>query len=278
MPETIRPGTKSNTGVPTSRSIAKFPTNLGVSETILPPASTPKATEKSKASTARQSRSSGSASGWPAFGFDEITPTQAPRSRNEESPSSSSKKRKTTSATTGTQSKLAAFGFFGEKPKKVIRGFEEDWEMEDDLSFDREPAPDAEIDDQHEQDQDQERDKGRRLQAVPAPPPHPSLRPAGLRELKRLEATPSTRPPFVLDHDHKNAHDYDNEPEQLFPEIQPSSSSSNTPTRHGGSSTSASASSITTESELGMNSSAVAWWEGLEDRRSSEFESIPRLS
>jgi len=278
MPETIRPGTKSNTGVPTSRSIAKFPTNLGVSETILPPASTPKATEKSKASTARQSRSSGSASGWPAFGFDEITPTQAPRSRHEKSPSSSAKKRKTTLVTTGTQSKLAAFGFFGEKPKKVIRGFEEDWEMEDDLTFDLEPAPDADDDDQYEQEQ--ERNKDRRLQAVPAPPPHPSLRPAGLRELKRLESTRSTRPPFVLDHDHEHEHDYDNEPEQLFPEIQTSSSSSHTPTRHGGSSTSASASasSITTESELGMNSSAVAWWDGLEDRRSSEFESIPRLS
>jgi len=139
--------------------------------------------------------------------------------------------------------------------------------MEDDLPFDDDPAPDAE-----EWDGRGQKSEDGRLQAVPLPPPHPSLRPAGLRELKRLEATRSTRP-LVLNND--NEHEHDNEPEELFPDIQPSSSSSHTPTRHGGSSTSAS--SVTTESELGMNSSAVAWWDGLEDRRSSEFGSVPRL-
>jgi hypothetical protein len=172
---------------------------------------------------------------------------------------------------TGTQSKLASFGFFGEKSKKPIRGFEEDWEMEDDLPFDDDPAPDA---DGNMQEWDERRkSEDRKLQAVPLPPPHPSLRPAGLRELKRLEATRSTRP-LVLNDD--NELELDNEPEELFPEVQPSSSSSHTPARHGGSSTSTS--SVTTESELDMNSSAVAWWDGLEDRRSSEFGSVPRLS
>jgi hypothetical protein len=272
MPETIRRTTtlerSSNTGIPTSRSVARFPTTLGVAETIIPP-DPPKldhAKPTPKPATVKQSRSSGS--GWPAFGFDETTPTQAARSRADKSPSSSSKKRKTTSTTTGTQSKLAAFGFFGEKSKKPIKGFEEDWEMEDDLTFDDDLAPDAE-----ESEERGQRNEDTRLQAVPLPPPHPSLRPAGLRELKRLEATRSTRP-LVLNHD--NEHEHDNEPEELFPEVQPSSSSSHTPTRHGGSSTSAS--SVTTESELGMNSSAVAWWDGLEDRRSSEFGSVPRLS
>jgi hypothetical protein len=272
MPETIRrtstPNRLSNTGFPTSRSIARFPTTLGVAETIISP-DPPKldhAKPTPKPASSKQSRSSGS--GWPAFGFDETTPTQAARSRADKSPSSSSKKRKTTSATTGTQSKLAAFGFFGEKAKKPIRGFEEDWEMEDDLPFDDDLAPDAE-----ESEERGQRNEDTRLQAVPLPPPHPSLRPAGLRELKRLEATRSTRP-LVLNND--NEHEHDNEPEELFPEVQPSSSSSHTPTRHGGSSTSAS--SVTTESELGMNSSAVAWWDGLEDRRSSEFGSEPRLS
>jgi hypothetical protein len=268
MPETIRRTTTlNNTGVPTSRSIARFPTTLGVAETIISP-DPPKvdhAKPTPKPAVVRQSRSSGS--GWPAFGFDETTPTQAARSRADRSPSSSAKKRKIPSATSGTQSKLAAFGFFGEKLKKPIKGFEEDWEMEDDLPFDDDPAPEAD-----EWDERGQKSEDRRLQAVPLPLPHPSLRPAGLRELKRLEATRSTRP-LVLNHD--NEHEHDNEPEELFPEVQPSSSSSHTPTRHGGSS---SASSVTTESELGMNSSAVAWWDGLEDRRSSEFGSVPRLS
>jgi hypothetical protein len=271
MPETIRPPItlerSSNTGIPTSRSIAKFPTTLGVAETIIPPdlSKLDHAKPTPKPAAIRQSRPSGS--GWPAFGFDETTPTQAARSRADRSPSSSSKKRKITSATTGTQSKLAAFGFFGEKSKKPIKGFEEDWEMEDDLPFDDDLAADAE-----ESEERGQRNEDTRLQAVPLPPPHPSLRPAGLRELKRLEATRSTRP-LVLANDYE--HEHDNEPEELFPEVQPSSSSSHTLTRHGGSS---SASSVTTESELGMNSSAVAWWDGLEDRRSSEFGSVPRLS
>jgi len=276
MPETIRRTTtlerSSNTGIPTVRSIARFPTTLGVAETIISP-DDPKmnhAKPTPKPATVKQSRSSGS--GWPAFGFDEATPTQAARSRADRSPSSSSKKRKVQAVTTGTQSKLAAFGFFGEKSKKPIKGFEEDWEMEDDLPFDDDLAPDAN-DDNQEWDARRQEETDRRLQAVPLPPPHPSLRPAGLRELKRLEATRSTRP-LVLNHD--NEHEYDTEIEELFPEVQPSSSSSHTPTRHGGSSTSAS--SVTTESELGMNSSAVAWWDGLEDRRSSEFGSVPRLS
>jgi hypothetical protein len=142
--------------------------------------------------------------------------------------------------------------------------------MEDDLPFDDDLAPDA--DGKAQEWNERQKSEDRRLQAVPLPPPHPSLRPAGLRELKRLEATRSTRP-LVLNNDYE--HEHDNEPEELFPEVQPSSSSSHTPTRHGGSS---SVSSVTTESELGMNSSAVAWWDGLEDRRSSEFGSVPRLS
>jgi len=267
LPETIRRTSNfGSTGIPSSRSIARFSSNLGVSETIVPPDSpiVDQAKPTPKPSGSKQSRSSGS--GWPVFGFDETTPTQAARLRADKSPSSSYKKRKTPSAPTATQSKLAAFGFFGEKSKKPIKGFEEDWEMEDDLPFDDDPAPDAE-----ERDGRGQKSEDGRLQAVPLPPPHPSLRPAGLRELKRLEATRSTRP-LVLNND--NEHEHDNEPEELFPDIQPSSSSSHTPTRHGGSS---STSSVTTESELGMNSSAVAWWDGLEDRRSSEFDSVPRL-
>jgi hypothetical protein len=170
----------------------------------------------------------------------------------------------------GTQSKLAAFGFFGEKPKKAVRGFEEDWEQEDDLAFDHDLEADRVMHDQ-EQEEGRRKQDGR-LQAVPLPPPHPELRPAGLRELKRLEAFRSTRPSF-LTNDHEP--EPDNEIEELFPEIQPSSSS---PGQRGGSSTSASTSSVTTEDELNMNSSAVAWWDELEDRRSSEFGSVPRLA
>jgi hypothetical protein len=172
----------------------------------------------------------------------------------------------------GTQSKLAAFGFFGEKPKRAVRGFEDDWEQEDDLAFDHEHDNEVNMGSPVQEEEEERRKQFGGLQAVPLPPPHPELRPAGLRELKRLEAFRSTRPSF-----HTNDHEPepDNEIEELFPEIQPSSSS---PGRHGGSSTSASTSSVTTEDELNMNSSAVAWWDELEDRRSSEFGSVPRLA
>ena len=280
MPETVRRNTpmnkSSNTGIPTSRSISRFATDLGVAETILPvnTSNDGQAKPTPKSNTAKQSRPSGSA--WPAFGFDDTTPTQAARSRRndlgkEKSPSSSSKKRKTPTVPSGTQSKLAAFGFFGDKPRKAVRGFEDEWDMEDDLPFDHDLEGDAMPEEKDEKEEG--------LRSVPAPPPHPDLQSAGLRELKRREATRSTRPPFALNDNNGNEHELDNEMENenLFPDVQPSSSSP----RHGGSSTSASASasasSVTTEDELNMNSSAAAWWDGLEDRRSSEFGSVPRL-
>jgi hypothetical protein len=241
------------------------------------PAEVIKGKSASKSPTTTPKLKSRSNSGWPAFGFDEMTPTnpgnKRPSNSDHGSPNQSSTKKRKSSPTTakpaGTQSKLAAFGFFGEKPKKAIRGFEEDWEMEDDLPFE------MDLDHDHEPESRQEDDRRESgMRAVPPPPPHPALRPAGLKELKkREEALAASRPRFERLDDKDDDNDNDNDIEQLFPDVQ--ASSSQTPA-HVGSSTSASASSsFTTDDELtGIGSSAAAWWDGLEDRRSSEFGSF----
>jgi hypothetical protein len=186
---------------------------------------------------------------------------------------------------------LASFGFFGEKPKKATKGFDEDWEQEDDLPFEGE-------DDENDlvkEGRAEIGNGGKRLQAVPLPPPHPALRPAGVRELRRREEqaqkltmqdqTRSRIEHYTRPDDQDQENEIDdinmNDNELLFPEL----SSSSPPRNHHRSNTSASASStdephqsssLTTEDELGMdmNASAAAWWDGLEDRRSSEFGSF----
>ena len=280
MPETIRRTTTSSRlgDAGSSRSIARFPTNLGVAETVLPtPAKSNEVIKgKSKSPTTTPKLKSRSSAGCPAFGFDETTPTNPGNKRLQDSDDGSpnkrsAKKRKSSPLTaklgTGTQSKLAAFGFFGEKPKKEVRGFEEDWEMEDDLPF--------EVDMEDRPHMDRKHGDERGFKAVPPPPPHPALRPAGLKELKRREeALAASRPRFErLNYNDNENDENDNDIEQLFPDVQ--LSSSQTPA-HVGSSTSASASSsFTTDDELtGMGASAAAWWDGLEDRRSSEFGSF----
>jgi hypothetical protein len=245
-----------------------------VGETVIPvkDQNTPKA-----GAAAKRTRSP-----WPAFGFGEIdtTPSGATVRPDIDTPSASGSKRSKSKGSLGTasQSKLAAFGFFGDKRMKPVRGFDQEWEQEDDMPF--------------EQEQEQEGDgaqkmgakdsKARRnchLQKVPPPPPHPELRPAGLRELKKRQARDRDREPND-EHDHEQPlfPDIDDGRGDLNNALPPSSSpgaSASTDDQHQSSSFTTS-----TEDELGqgksmdMNSSAVAWWDGLEDRRSSEFGSL----
>ncbi|KAK6909690.1 hypothetical protein I203_103711 [Kwoniella mangroviensis CBS 8507] len=95
------------------------------------------------------------------------------------------KKRKSRSTTDekAQQSKLASFGFFNDRPnKRMIRDFERKWEDEEDLDIDI-PEDDQVIEAGHEE----EKGKGKKLDKVPLPPLHPSLRPAGIKELQRRE-------------------------------------------------------------------------------------------
>ncbi|WVQ67260.1 uncharacterized protein L199_005455 [Kwoniella botswanensis] len=85
------------------------------------------------------------------------------------------------------QSKLASFGFFNDRPnKRMNRDFEKKWEDEEDLDIDI-PEDDQVI----EAGQEEEKGKGKKLDKVPSPPLHPSLRPAGIRELQRREGEKS---------------------------------------------------------------------------------------
>ncbi|ORY32925.1 hypothetical protein BCR39DRAFT_522397 [Naematelia encephala] len=119
----------------------------------------------------------------------------------------------------GQQSKLAAFGFFEDKNgkrkciEKPLPGFEKAWsdeeEMEVDFEMSSDPAQQADTDAKMscnlpQADIEMSSDSPKadldttkvRLGPVPEAPYHPSLRPAGIRELKRREASkPSVRPP-----------------------------------------------------------------------------------
>jgi hypothetical protein len=106
---------------------------------------------------------------------------------------------------------LGAFGFFVDKPKKAVRGFAQEFEDEEDLGFgegDDEPTsspsslvtprqgetpylrdrrtvrPSTKAQATNEVIKGKKKGLGR----VPDPPYHPSLRPAGIRELQRREA------------------------------------------------------------------------------------------
>ncbi|WWD03376.1 hypothetical protein V865_001428 [Kwoniella europaea PYCC6329] len=95
------------------------------------------------------------------------------------------KKRKSRSTTDEKeqQSKLASFGFFNDRPKKRMnRDFEKKWEDEEDLDIDI-PEDDQVI----EAAQEEEKGEGKKLDKVPLPPLHPSLRPAGIKELRRRQ-------------------------------------------------------------------------------------------
>jgi len=261
MPETMRRmSTLFKLGRP-SRSIARFPTDLGVGETIHP---VNVQTRGDDTPRSKQPRSA-----WPSFAFgpgdNDVTPT-GPRKMDitPSATASGSKRKSAVGAGSGSQAKLAAFGFFGDKRAKKVRGFDEAWDQEDDIPF------------EFDYDHGAEDTSGRgevttrlgpdesHLQRVPLPPPHPDLRPAGLRELRKRERERDhldveDEQPLFPDNDNDNDND-------LNPPL-----SSSSP---GASTTDDQSSSFTTTTDGGVGSSAAAWWDGLEDRRSSEFGSL----
>ena len=222
-------------------------------------------------------------SGWPSTGFGLENPSSP--SRLDKSPTTSNTpkvKRKARDSLPRIRSgsgekrpKLASFGFFSDKPPKPVRGFERDWDQEEDLALE----VDDDEDDQHQGqrqlvvDRPGLRVEGR-LGGVPEAPPHPELRPAGLRELKRRRDQQECLLAGIRDqvqdrYDGDGDEDGDGDKEEpLFPEACTSS--------QPGISTD-DQSSLTTDDDLGMNGSVVDWYEGLEDRRSSEFGSIPEM-
>lgn len=218
-------------------------------------------------------------SGWPSTGFELDLGHDNPSypSHHDTSPSKSNTpklKRKLDDRDSlprsgEKQPKLASFGFFSDKPPKPVRGFEQDWDQEEDLALEDE-----------DEDEEGQRQMGvgrpvrqgeEKMGGVPEAPPHPDLRPAGLRELRRrqeeqerlLAESRSSRGGARRDEDGDGEME-----EPLFPEASTSS--------QPGISTD-DQSSLTTDDDLGMNGSVVAWYEGLEDRRSSEFGSIPEM-
>ena len=183
-----------------------------------------------------------------------------------ESARSASKRRKISTARGGSQPKLAAFGFFGDRPRKTRpMEFERDWEAEEDLEF----GLDEDVESSHGADRssdpraDQSKSLMRPLRPVPDAPYHPSLRPAGVRELARREAALAAENSV-----HPGAEDQDEE--ELFPRTMPRSSSTDP-------------SSLTTDEGGGGDDhkgdeGARAWWDRIAQRRSSEFGSASDFS
>nr|XP_031863453.1 uncharacterized protein CI109_001329 [Kwoniella shandongensis]KAA5530525.1 hypothetical protein CI109_001329 [Kwoniella shandongensis] len=188
----------------------------------------------------------------------------------------SGKKRKATSSgrsSTGSQTKLAAFGFFGDKGKGKAREaeFGREWDEEEDHDFDE--------DEPVEKKQDRG-DLGQALARVPEPPLHPDLRPAGIREMKRRAAMDSqphppssltttahtTSPATAIVHTPKKQRgltkgENGEEEDHEAPLFERTSSSSWNGT----------SSSQTNSSGIQTPGSTRAWLDGLGERRGSEF-------
>ncbi|KAL7421939.1 hypothetical protein Q5752_003711 [Cryptotrichosporon argae] len=88
------------------------------------------------------------------------------------------------------QRQLEAFGY-AKKPERKVPAFDGDFEDEDDLDelvFVNVDADDEHTDVLQPSESDGQAEQPRRLGRVPSPPPHPSLRPMGVREAARREA------------------------------------------------------------------------------------------
>jgi hypothetical protein len=191
---------------------------------------------------------------------------------------------------------LAAFGFFGRKLGESCRPvFVKEWEDEEELDL----PPDAEdkLEACGRRDARPSAENGRsegdatgaaplgNLRKVPEAPYHPSLRPAGIRELRRRErereqeleddSTPE-RPHPTLFQPHQryvNVEGKDGIQERLFSRPTGGSNAREAPVAQGSSWASASgmSSSMTTDPEVPRPSEGTrGWWDGLGDRRSSE--------
>ncbi|WVW84135.1 hypothetical protein I302_106164 [Kwoniella bestiolae CBS 10118] len=189
------------------------------------------------------------------------TPSQVRKSTPKDS--QKNKKRKSNSTTDrNEQSKLASFGFFNDKSnRKLNREFEKRWEDEEDLDLD---IPDDEVDSSpHDQEGKAKRgdneSKGKKLGKVPEAPYHPSLRPAGIREMERRERAriEPQSPSTPKRKDILSSPDRGDEREAPLFDVHHSSSLTG--------------SSLTSSSMGKTPGSTRDWWDGLGKRRGSEF-------
>lgn len=220
-------------------------------------------------------------SAWPTFDFGDL-PSKSPSGSSTPTPtfiSASTSKRKSPAMqghpSAEKQTKLAAFGFFGDKPSRVTRDFERDWDEEEDLAIDVEEGIVLEPLGGRVQSLQGPGEKAKKLGSVPEAPYHPSLRPAGIREMQRREreredGEKRERSPEPGDQGETRkagGGDSDSDlpvfPASSSPMLHVSSTDAEDPEQ----------SSPTSESDE-MNASTKEWWEGLRDRRSSEFGSL----
>ncbi|WWC89129.1 uncharacterized protein L201_004047 [Kwoniella dendrophila CBS 6074] len=199
-----------------------------------------------------------------------------------------SKRKARSSSDQNEQSKLASFGFFNDKPnKKLKRDFENKWEDEDDLQI-----PEDEDGDRDERNcilsnritQDNQGNK--KLGKVPNAPYHPSLRPAGIRELERrtrlddksvseegmkksnFKTPPLNRKSLALP---KINGDNAAEEVEVEEEESPSLFDNNNNYNSKNDSHSSSSQSDLSSSTFQTPGSTKEWWDKLGDRRTSEF-------
>ncbi|KAK8864590.1 hypothetical protein IAR55_001840 [Kwoniella newhampshirensis] len=183
----------------------------------------------------------------------------------------------------GNQTKLAAFGFFGDKGKgrgKQV-GFEREWKDEEDHHFDE----DGPVEGRKSVNVDG-------LGQVPEPPLHPDLQPAGIRELRRRSA--AAKESSQLRQDTSSSLTAVHPPTPRAPTLQASTPKRQYPTkrkskeeeseegemgendaplfeRHSSSSWGGTGSSQTTSVGIRTPGSTRAWLDGLGERRTSEF-------
>lgn len=151
------------------------------------------------------------------------------------------------------QTKLAAFGFFGETKRPKEADFGKDWEEDEDLEFE----PDDPLGTEELPRQSAAVVEKAGLGSSPNAPYHPSLRPAGIREMQRREREAPPTAGLIVDAEERK----DSPP---FPVPRRSSTDES--------------SSLSTDAEgiggpMGdMTESVREWWDTIGQRRSSEFQ------
>ena len=221
------------------------------------------------------------------------------------SSSASQRRKRKSEATDGAaQTKLAAFGFFqtptqGRTTRSAAKTFEKKWEDEEDLNFDQ----NGDMEDAKNEDEERvykcsqagssaarngttpRPRTSQRLGRVPEAPYHPSLRPAGIAELKKREKSQASSPSAATARSTQPSHPVRGTPHKaatlggISDAPIPKLSTRDEPQPSSSDLTSLSSSS---DEELfpgvsGKGGTAEEWFERIGDRRSSEFGSFPSI-
>jgi hypothetical protein len=208
----------------------------------------------------------------------------------------------------GAQTKLAAFGFFatptqGRVTRSAAKNFEKEWEEEENLDFDQVGEYGEDVQDIKEESAAGGSKIGplsgrkhttprtrtnQRLGKVPDAPYHPSLRPAGIAELKKREKAQASPSSSSRTTDNSARHSPSTRaspnakvayPAEMEDASVPRLRRQDKPQPSSSDLTSLSSSS---EGELfpgfsGKGGTAEEWFERIGDRRSSEFGSFPSI-